>query len=269
MTPKDLHFLFGQFVPRCTHDIDKRFDGYSVLQYSAGGAVDLRIDDTKYTLEGRFFWSSYPGPRIAFKPSTLGTNKDRTWVHRYLAFRGPAVDRWTAEGLFPIAPMPAPIRPGATTGDDDWAARFDSILELSRREDDLGHHRARLELELLLCELAEARASKSQHPEWLIKAKSKLEALRTDEINYEKLATDLGFSARTFRREFTRLAGLPPHRFLLAARTSHARELLAHTDLPIKEISRELGYRDVFYFTRQFRRQVGVPPGVYRHSREG
>lgn len=269
MAERELHFLFGQFVPRCTHNVDKRFEGYCVLQYCAGGAVDLTIGEEQRTLEGRFFWSSYPGPRIAFKPSARGGKGGDTWVHRYLAFRGSAVKRWTEEGLFPIAPMPAPIRPGAGTADDDWAERFDVLLDLSRREDATGRRRAELELELLLCELADARATNSGQPEWLRKAKSKLEALRTDEIDYQRLATELGFSARTFRREFTRLAGMPPHRFLLAARISHARELLAHTDLPIKEISRELGYRDVFYFTRQFRGLVGVPPGVYRHSRDG
>lgn len=267
--PGGIDFLFGRFVPRCTHEVDKRFEGYAVLQYCAGGGVRLSFDGKQSTLEGRCFWSSYPGPRIAFKPLTAGS----TWVHRYLAFRGPALARWEADGIFPVPPMPAPpntdAADGTGGGDDVWARRFDHLLELSRREDALGQRRAALELESVLCELADARAAGDQQPDWLVTAKSRLEVLGVEDVDYDRLAADLGFSPRTFRREFARRVGLPPHRYLLASRISHAREMLAHTDLPIKEISRELGYRDVFYFTRQFRRLVGVPPGVYRRSREG
>lgn len=262
---RDLTFLFGQFVPRCTHDISKHFDDYFVLQYAHGGGVSLTLADRQHALEGRFFFSCYPGPKISFKPLP----PHRNWVHRYLAFKGPAVERFIAEGLFPVPPMPAPPEPKLETGLGDWAARFDQLLELSRRDDPWGKRRAAIELERLLCELAEHRATPTHEPAWVATAKSRLDLLGPSATNYDDLAADLGMSPRTFRREFTRRVGLPPHRYLLSSRISHAREMLAHTDLPIKQIARELGYSDVFYFTRQFRHLVGVPPGVYRKSREG
>lgn len=251
-------FLFGQFVPRCRHVIGKHFDDYNVIQYMHGGSVLLNVGSAVTRMEGRWWWSSYPGPRIAFKPAA----SKGTWVHRYLAFKGPAVERWSKEGLFPIAPTPA-------SGAEDWAARFDTLLELSRREDALGRRRATLELERLLCELADLRHSARTDPPWLTTAKARLEDLGTLSPNYAALAAELGMSDRTFRREFAKRTGHPPHQYLLASRISHARELLAHTDLPIKQIARELGYADVFYFTRQFRHLTGVPPAIYRKSREG
>jgi YesN/AraC family two-component response regulator len=39
--------------------------------------------------------------------------------------------------------------------------------------------------------------------------------------------------------------------------------------LPIKTIAEQLGYRDVSFFTRQFRLVTGVPPATFRRSREG
>lgn len=265
MSRREITFLFGQFIPRCTHHINKHFDGYYVLQYAHGGGISLTIGDKTHSLEGRFFFSSYPGPRIAFKPLP----PHRTWVHRYLAFKGPAVERFAAEGLFPVPPMAAPPERRPDSAGSDWAARFDSLLELSRRDDPWGKRRAALELERLLCELAEHRATPTNEPDWVATAKSRLDLLGPASTDYDTLAADLGFSPRTFRREFTKRVGLPPHRYLLSSRISHAREMLAHTDLPIKQIARELGYADVFYFTRQFRHLVGVPPGVYRKSREG
>lgn len=261
MARRELSFLFGQFIPRCTHSVDKQFEDYYVLQYMHGGGVDLRVGDKHTTMEGRWFWSSYPGPRISFKPST----PHKTWVHRYLAFKGSEVERWTAEGLFPVQPM---IAPPERQG-EDWAARFDVLLELSRRDDPWGRRRAALELERLLCELAEHRTMPTHEPDWIAAAKSRLVELGLTEVDYDGLAKELGMSPRNFRREFARRTGVPPHRYLLSSRISHAREMLAHTDLPIKQIARELGYGDVFYFTRQFRHLVGVPPGVYRRSREG
>ncbi len=262
----DLTFLFGMFLPRCTHDINKFFNDYHVIQYSHGGGVELCIDQTITRMEGRWWWSSYPGPRISFKPLAPSQN----WVHRYLAFRGSAVDQWQADGLFPIPPMPAPV----FTNGLDSAARFDHMLQLSRQEDALSRQRATLELELLLCDLAEARARSSQAdaaspPPWLSATKARLEALGVADVDYPTLAAEAGISARTFRRDFARWTGLAPHSYLIASRISHAREMLAHTDLPLKVISREVGYSDVFYFTRHFRKVVGVPPGLYRKSRDG
>ena len=69
MLSDDLIFLFGEFVPRCTHEIDKTFDDYQTLQYMAAGAVELEIAGRKLSLAGRNFWSCYPGPRISFHPS--------------------------------------------------------------------------------------------------------------------------------------------------------------------------------------------------------
>src|SRR5439155_12312078 len=126
----DLTFLFGEFVPRCTHVIDKTFDDYQTLQYMAAGEVELSIGEQKRLLKGRNFWSCYPGPRISFHVAP----GRKTWAHRYIAFRGPLVARWETDGLFPIAPQSPP--PGM-----DFDARFDRLLALSRGSDRLSQLR--------------------------------------------------------------------------------------------------------------------------------
>jgi len=45
--------------------------------------------------------------------------------------------------------------------------------------------------------------------------------------------------------------------------------MLVHTDEPIKMIAARLGYNDVYFFSRQFRLITGVPPAIYRRSRQG
>ena len=44
-----------------------------------------------------------------------------------------------------------------------------------------------------------------------------------------------------------------------------AKELLAAGRLKIYEIAEQCGYRDTKYFTRMFKRQVGLSPENYKH----
>lgn len=74
-------------------------------------------------------------------------------------------------------------------------------------------------------------------------------------------------SLRTPRARFRRHSGIPLHAFTVQQRMARARHLLGDTDQPIKAIAGRLGYQDVFFFTRQFTKHVGVTPGEYRKSR--
>ena len=249
-----ISFLFGAFVPRCTHRIDKRFD-YNVLQFADGGGVELSVDGDVKRLQGRWFWSSYPGPRIRFAPAS----PHKTWVHRYLAFTGPGVQRWREAGIFPIAPQ-------AVHG-GDFAQRFDELLELSRRSDRWGVARASLLLETLLTELGELRGRASTLPGWIEPVLARARQLG-EAASQEQLAAEAGMSPRTFRRQFQAVMGVPAIDFVIARRIDHAKEMLGTTALPIKNVAEQLGYRDVFFFTRQFRKVTGVTPAAYRRSRE-
>jgi AraC-like DNA-binding protein len=249
-------FLFGQFVPECVHRIDKRFD-YNVLQLADGGAVDLHIDGEPHRISGRKFWSSYPGPHIRFGPAA----GHETWVHRYLAFNGPGVERLRAAGLFPIAPQSVDPR-------SDYPQRFDELLELSRRNDRFGVARAALLLEAILTELAEARSRPNELPLWIDPVLATAQQLGA-EVDQSRLADEAGMSPRTFRRQFQSVMGMSPRDYVISSRINHAKELLGTTQLPIKRIAEQLGYRDVFFFTRQFRKVTGVAPAAYRRSREG
>jgi AraC-like DNA-binding protein len=256
MVRVDLTFLAGQRVMRCTHRIDKHFRDYSTLQFCAAGRVRLQIDGRPYGLNGRWFWSAWDGPRVAFAPAEPGG----TWQHRYIAFRGPRVRQWMDSGLFPILPQPAP--PAGR-----WAERFDQLLEQSRRARRWAQLRATNILEGILIELAEAR-DQPPAPGPMEQVRTMLRSALDREIDYTSLASRAGMSPRTLRRAFRQQFGTSPHQYLIESRIARARELLAETDLPIKQIAQSLGYMDVFYFGRQFRAHAGVPPAAYRRSRE-
>jgi AraC-like DNA-binding protein len=256
----ELTFLYGESVPNCTHRIDKHFVGYHTLQYMSGGGVSLSIGGRPFELFGRWFWSAYPGPRIAF----CAAAGYRTWRHRYIAFKGPLVQRWTSAGLFPIEPQAAPHG-------DDYGDRFDALLRAATRPDKWSRLRAAHLLEGLLIDLADARAHAQEHPSWLKRAMELLSSVATGSTDgdYHAIAAKLGMAESTLRRRFRDATGVPPHEFVLQARVNEARRLLGETNDPIKLIAQKLGYRDVYFFSRQFRQFAGVPPALYRKSRQG
>lgn len=83
------------------------------------------------------------------------------------------------------------------------------------------------------------------------------------------MAKRTGTSRSHFSRTFHELTGQTAIEYLLEARLLRARHLLTETDFSIKEISERLGYRDIFYFSRQFKEKIGVSPSSYREQAPG
>jgi AraC-like DNA-binding protein len=123
--------------------------------------------------------------------------------------------------------------------------------------------------------LAEDRAKRAAAPDagaesWLDSVLLELAREKPDtEPDYPALADLCGMSLSSLRRRFRAATGTPLHEWTMQARIVRARALLGETDTPIKAIAEQLGYRDVYFFTRQFRQRVGVPPAAFRRSRQG
>jgi AraC-like DNA-binding protein len=79
-----------------------------------------------------------------------------------------------------------------------------------------------------------------------------------------ELAQAAGYSVDHFSRVFEKVTGLRPRDFLIDARVARARQLLAETALTVGQIAEALGYRDVFFFSRQFRHKTGQTPTQFR-----
>lgn len=260
MTSRELIFLHSGFTPQCTARLDKHFDGYHTLQFLSDGAVEVGYDERAYTLAGAWFWPAFPGPRIRFHVAPGHTS----WPHRYVAFQGPLVGRWASEGLLLSAPQPAPGAHDAP----EYACRFDELLVQAQRTDRWGKQRAVNLLERLLLELAEERAQNTPGEPWLRAVLDGLSEEGNFAPNYAELAAQAGMAVTTLRRRFKQATGIALHGYVLQSRLAAARSLLGETDLPVKAIAERLGYNDVYFFCRQFRQQIGVPPAAYRKSRQ-
>jgi AraC family transcriptional regulator len=123
-------------------------------------------------------------------------------------------------------------------------------------------------LEGVLLDLAMERARTEPLPleAWL---QNVLEKIMKDEttMDYNDLARDLGMSAGSLRRKFKAATGTSLHNYVVQNRIARAKTMLTETDLPLKEIAFRLGYANVQFFSRQFRDNTRVAPGLFRRSR--
>lgn len=82
-----------------------------------------------------------------------------------------------------------------------------------------------------------------------------------------ELAKTVGYAPDHFSRVFRDVIGRRPQSHILNVRIERARQLLKETSLSVGEIAQALGFRDVFYFSRQFKAFCGLPPTAFRRDR--
>ncbi|MEM1211832.1 MAG: helix-turn-helix domain-containing protein [Planctomycetota bacterium] len=80
------------------------------------------------------------------------------------------------------------------------------------------------------------------------------------------IAEHLSVPEHTARRVFRQHTGLSPRQFVIQQRIRRARHLLTHSAMTLEQIADGLGYRDVYYFNRQFYEQTGTRPGRFRRD---
>ena len=82
----------------------------------------------------------------------------------------------------------------------------------------------------------------------------------------ESVARLCGMSERNLLRLFKQTTGESVAAFVRNIRCDRAREMLAQTELPLKEIAYRLGFASHSSFTAAFRRETGINPTDFRRD---
>jgi AraC-like DNA-binding protein len=84
------------------------------------------------------------------------------------------------------------------------------------------------------------------------------------DLSLAAVAAALECSPNYLTQRFTQVLGQRMHGYIVALRVDRACRELLSTDLPIRRIAQESGFRDAAGLSRAFHRQVGVSPSEYR-----
>lgn len=92
------------------------------------------------------------------------------------------------------------------------------------------------------------------------RARDFLESHSAEVVRSEALEDVTGLDRYELARQFRRLLGTSPHRFLVMRRLDQAKRLLAD-GRSIADVAVEVGFADQAHFTRHFRSTFGMTPG--------
>jgi AraC-like DNA-binding protein len=88
-------------------------------------------------------------------------------------------------------------------------------------------------------------------------------------INLQELSAHCGYSASHFSAIFRKKTTRSPIEYFLGLKMQNACQQLDFTSKRIKEIAQDLAFEDQFYFSRLFKKIIGISPVDYRKKKKG
>lgn len=241
-----------------------------------GGTCRVEIAGVVYTCKNKTFLIVPPDVEH------VTMNGDEA-VHRYWVHFDWVLDRRMHDGQFCVIPpkrpkrhlvrlAPAFVPRRVQHGPIPEPARVLALLrDLSLRwntGDALGRATCRaLLLEILILLFGEtAGKAPDRHTRLAFEAKAALDGVAMGGGSVQARLASLGYSYEHVCRLFRSQFGVSPIAYVNAVRIARARRLLADPQLSVAQVAFEAGFSDASYFTRVFRRCVGVCPSRYLYE---
>lgn len=101
-------------------------------------------------------------------------------------------------------------------------------------------------------------------PLYIKQAKSFIKEHFAEPLSLTKVAKHVAVNPAYLSYSFTKYCGQNFLEYVTQYRITKAKEILLQTSSQIQEIAHQIGYTDISYFTRIFRRETGLTPGSYR-----
>lgn len=141
-----------------------------------------------------------------------------------------------------------------------------SVRQTGFRTPGLVHVANRLRQLLAAIPLSMGESGQSQQPDLDVIHNFMREHL-DERVSLGQLADLTGLSATHFATRYRELTGVSPIQHFLHLKVEQACQMLDTTDHSFTQISSQLGYDDNYYFSRLFKKVMGLSPTDYRHTR--
>lgn len=186
------------------------------------------------------------------------------WVHFDGLLSADFVDQIMPDDGSPLLPLGIHSR---------LVSDFEALLDTRQARHHLASylHSANL-LRQLMTHIALLRPLARQQQEAsldLERIHSLMQARLHEQLDVETLAAAVSLSKYHFIKKYKALTGTTPINHFIQLKIERACHLLDVTNKGIKEIAWAVGYEDAYYFSRIFRKVMGISPSQYRAIRVG
>ncbi len=86
------------------------------------------------------------------------------------------------------------------------------------------------------------------------------------ELTLEEIAANCYLNKYYFSHLFTAHMGMSVGKYILNLRLQEAQRLLRESDMPVSDIAEQIGFNDMSYFCRAFKREMAMTPLQYRRQ---
>ncbi|MBT3146948.1 AraC family transcriptional regulator [Neptunomonas phycophila] len=150
---------------------------------------------------------------------------------------------------------------------------FESLLECRQYSYNINAfvHTASLLRQILthIAQLQPLAKQQAAHNFDLERVHSLMQARVHEQLELEALAETVSLSKFHFIKKYKELTGTTPINHFIHLKVERACHLLDVTTKSINEISFAVGYEDAYYFSRIFKKIMGISPSQYRRMRMG
>ena len=121
-----------------------------------------------------------------------------------------------------------------------------------------------LEALLLICEQANPSRQAHTTDDRVRRTMDHIARHLGDSLTLADLSAVSGLSVSRLAHRFGEVVGVSPIEYVERQRIDRAKQLLVMTPLSVKEIARQLGFANQFYFSQRFKKRVGQSPQAFR-----
>ena len=235
----------------------------SMFLYSTGGSAEIQLDFTKYTIDG--FHLIHGGKGSILKTLSI-PNEFEYYMIFYRASLPLSLNRQLANLLqrknpfqrqYSFAPhLPIPLFEKIRRMHLEWknSNEIEKFTVKSLFYQFLNE---------IFKQLHQENANNNE-PVFSNQVKKYITENYSEALTLESIAQSLNYSPSYLSNQFKQNTGDSPIDYLIQVRIENATILLIETDVSLREIAAHVGYHDVYYFSRLFKKRVGLSPAQFR-----
>ena len=229
-----------------------------ILYFVNEGRGSVTVRKAAYKVKAGQGFVVFPGVETMITPHYKET-MNASWI----AFSGYLVDRYLSRANLSVY---EPIF--SDNADGEEAQCFDSLIRTSTRFPNR-YCKMMSYLYLLFSMLldntnVEAQPNAATPEYYLVRALDFIDTNYYENILVEDIASAVGITKKAITSVFTSLTGYTPKAYLIYYRLCKSVDLLKDPNLSMDAIASSVGYSDQFYFSKQFKKNVGMTPSQCR-----